>query len=91
MGAQVTVAGMVRRPAIYELRNEQSLDQALDLAGGVLVSGALGNVKVERIQAHERKVLGRDRIGVAGSDGRFEPLRQRLDRRAVVEVLVPLP
>src|SRR5205085_1148330 len=57
VGAQVTVAGMVRRPAIYELRNEQSLDQALDLAGGVLVSGALGNVKVERIQAHERKVM----------------------------------
>ena len=57
IGPQVTVAGMVRRPAIYELRNEQTLDQALDLAGGVLVSGELGNIKVERIQAHERKVM----------------------------------
>jgi protein involved in polysaccharide export with SLBB domain len=56
-GAQVTIAGMVRRPAIYELRNEQTLDQALDLAGGVLVSGELGRIKVERIQAHERKVM----------------------------------
>ncbi|HEY6348057.1 MAG TPA: SLBB domain-containing protein [Candidatus Angelobacter sp.] len=56
-GPQVTVAGMVRRPAIYELRNEQTLDQALDLAGGVLVSGELGKIKVERIQAHERKVM----------------------------------
>jgi protein involved in polysaccharide export with SLBB domain len=56
-GPQVTVAGMVRRPAIYELRNEQTLDQALDLAGGVLVSGELGKIKVERIEAHERKVM----------------------------------
>src|SRR5947209_4381113 len=57
IGSQVTVAGMVRRPAIYELRNEQTLDQALDLAGGVLVSGELGKIKVERIQAHERKEM----------------------------------
>jgi protein involved in polysaccharide export with SLBB domain len=57
VGPQVTVAGMVRRPAIYELRHEQTLDQALELAGGVLVSGELGNIKVERIQAHERKIM----------------------------------
>lgn len=56
-GPQITVAGMVRRPAIYEMRAEQTLDQVLDLAGGVLVSGELGRIKVERIQAHERKVL----------------------------------
>ncbi|MCU1284836.1 MAG: polysaccharide export protein [Acidobacteriales bacterium] len=56
-GAQVTVAGMVRRPAIYELRNEQSLDQVLGLAGGVLVTGDLRNIKVARIEAHERKVM----------------------------------
>jgi protein involved in polysaccharide export with SLBB domain len=56
-GAQVTVTGAVRRPAIYEIRTERTLDQILDLAGGVLVSGELGTIKVERIQAHERKVM----------------------------------
>ena len=57
-GPQVTIAGMVRRPAIYELRDEKTLDQAINLAGGVLVSGELGTIKVERIQAHEhRQVL----------------------------------
>ncbi len=56
-GPLVTVAGMVRRPAIYELRSEQTLDQALELAGGVLVSGELGKIKVERIEAHERKEM----------------------------------
>jgi len=43
--------------AIYELRNEQTLDQVLALAGGVLVSGELRNIKVARIEAHQRKVM----------------------------------
>ncbi len=56
-GPQVTVAGAVRRPAIYELRHEVSLDQVLDLAGGVPVSGELTNLKLERIEAHQRKEM----------------------------------
>jgi len=56
-GPQVTVAGSVRRPAIYELHNEQTLDQVLNLAGGVPVSGALSTIKLERIVAHERKEM----------------------------------
>jgi protein involved in polysaccharide export with SLBB domain len=56
-GAQVTIAGSVRRPAIYEIRNEQSLDQALELAGGVPVSGSLAKITVERIEAHQRKEM----------------------------------
>jgi protein involved in polysaccharide export with SLBB domain len=55
-GTQITVAGMVRRPAIYELKNETQLSQVLDLAGGLLVSAAMGQIKVERIEAHENRV-----------------------------------
>lgn len=57
VGPQVTVAGSVRRPAIYELRSEETLNQVLDLAGGVPVTGELNNIKVERIEAHERKQM----------------------------------
>jgi len=64
-GAQVTVAGKVRRPAIYELRREHTLDQVLDLAGGVPVTGELSRIKVERIQAHERKEMLSVNVGVA--------------------------
>jgi protein involved in polysaccharide export with SLBB domain len=56
-GPQVTVAGAVRRPAIYELHNEQTLDQVLDLAGGVPVSGSLNSIKLERIEAHQRREM----------------------------------
>ncbi|HEY7616347.1 MAG TPA: SLBB domain-containing protein, partial [Terriglobales bacterium] len=57
LGSQVTVEGMVRRPAIYELNAEKSLSQVLELAGGVLPSGTLRNVDVERIQAHESRTM----------------------------------
>ena len=41
LGPVVTVEGMVRRPAIYELRNEKTLVDVLDLAGGILPAAAL--------------------------------------------------
>jgi protein involved in polysaccharide export with SLBB domain len=57
VGPQVTVEGSVRRPAIYELNTEHTLDQVLALAGGVPVTGELKNVKVERVEAHARKEM----------------------------------
>ncbi len=54
-GPQVAVSGAVRRPAIYELKGEQTLDQVLDIAGGTTVAAALGHITVERIDAHEQR------------------------------------
>ncbi len=39
IGPQVTIEGMVRRPAIYELRDEQNLASVLELAGGAFARG----------------------------------------------------
>jgi len=80
VGPQVTVSGTVRRPAIYELRNEQTLDQVLALAGGVPVTGELTRIKVERIQAHERKEMLSVNVSmVKGSDGRSSAQGSSLD------------
>lgn len=57
VGSQVAVAGMVRRPAVYELAQEKKLAEVLQLAGGVLVSANLRQISVERIEAHERHVM----------------------------------
>jgi len=57
VGPQVTVAGMVRRPAIYELKESTELSEVIDLAGGVLVAATLRQINVERIEAHERRVM----------------------------------
>jgi protein involved in polysaccharide export with SLBB domain len=56
-GPQVTVAGLVRRPAVYELLNEKSLADVIQLAGGFLVTAELNNIKVERIEAHEKRTM----------------------------------
>jgi protein involved in polysaccharide export with SLBB domain len=56
-GPQVTVEGMVRRPAIYELRNEKTLADALDLAGGILPAAALQHIEVQRLIAHEKRTM----------------------------------
>jgi protein involved in polysaccharide export with SLBB domain len=53
----VTVTGMVRRPAIYELNGETTVEDALELAGGILPAAALRHVEVQRLEAHEKRTM----------------------------------
>ena len=57
IGSQVTVTGMVRRPAIYELNDEKTLADVLALAGGILPAAALRHVEVQRLEAHEKRTM----------------------------------
>ncbi len=57
VGPQVTVEGMVHRPAIYELNGEKTLDQVIDLAGGVLETANLKQINVARIVAQQRRTM----------------------------------
>jgi protein involved in polysaccharide export with SLBB domain len=57
VGPQVSVDGMVRRPAVYELRGETNIEEALDLAGGVLPAAALRHIEVERLEVHEKRTM----------------------------------
>lgn len=56
-GPQVGVSGTVRRPAIYELKDQtDKLSDVVDMAGGVTASASLTEVRVERIEPHEQRV-----------------------------------
>jgi len=57
LGPEVTVQGMVRRPAIYELNGEKSLSEVLELSGGVLPTGTLRQIDVDRLQAHQDRSM----------------------------------
>jgi protein involved in polysaccharide export with SLBB domain len=72
----VTVEGMVRRPAIYELNGEKSLAEVLQLAGGVLPSGTLRHVDVERVESHEDRTMLRLDIPEANNE---QQVTQALD------------
>lgn len=62
VGPQVSVAGMVRRPAIYELKDKQDLTDVLNMAGGVMVSADLKEIRVDRVEAHENHTMLRVQI-----------------------------
>jgi protein involved in polysaccharide export with SLBB domain len=62
VGPQVSVSGMVRRPAIYELKGKEDLKDVLSMAGGVLVSADLKEIRVERVEAHEDHTMLRVQI-----------------------------
>jgi len=57
VGPQVTVTGMVRRPSIYELSGEETVEDAVELAGGILPAAALRHVEVQRLEAHEKRTM----------------------------------
>jgi len=57
LGPQVTVDGMVRRPAIYELHGEKSLADVVALAGGILPAATLSHIEVQRLEAHQKRTM----------------------------------
>lgn len=50
VGTRVTVAGDVRRPAIYEYRGAANVQDVIGLAGGLLPSAYEPGVKIERLE-----------------------------------------
>jgi protein involved in polysaccharide export with SLBB domain len=57
IGPVAAITGNVRRPAIYEIKDEKTLKDLIVLAGGVTSSGYLHHLQVARIEAHEKKVV----------------------------------
>jgi len=61
IGATVGIAGEVRRPAIYELKAEKTIGEALAFAGGLLPTAFPQGAQLERIDNHhERTILNVD-------------------------------
>ncbi len=75
VGPQVTVEGMVHRPAIYELNGEKTLNQVIDLAGGVLRTASLKQINVARIVAQERRTM----VGLQLPDDPSEAAKELAD------------
>jgi polysaccharide export outer membrane protein len=65
---QVAVHGMVKRPAIYEVKGGLRALDAVQLAGGLKSSAFKGRVRVDRVQNNKRNVVldvDMEKIGVA--------------------------
>ncbi|MGB7845729.1 MAG: SLBB domain-containing protein, partial [Candidatus Acidiferrum sp.] len=57
LGPEVTVDGMVRRPSNYELNDEKNLADVVELAGGILPTGTMSHIEVQRIEAHQKRTM----------------------------------
>jgi len=57
IGPTVGASGNVKRPAIYELKEPIALKEFIEMAGGVTFQGYLQRVQLERVEAHQKKVV----------------------------------
>ena len=58
IGETIAVGGYVKRPAIYELKNERTAGEVLELAGGLMYNGLPDRARLERINENrEREFL----------------------------------
>jgi protein involved in polysaccharide export with SLBB domain len=93
VGKTITVAGEVRRPAIYELANEKTPRQLVELAGGLAPEADPALVRLERINAERQRVtidvdLSRSDAPVTLASGdvlRVMPIRTVLEDSVVVQ------
>lgn len=78
IGRVAGIAGNVKRPAIYELRNEKNLADLLSLAEGFLPTGYLQRIQVSRIDAHEKRLVSDFNIDPKGADGALERSMEKI-------------
>jgi len=57
IGKQVSIAGSVRTPAIYEMKGEMSVHDLIEMAGGVSDIAFSGRIQVERIAENLRQTV----------------------------------
>ena len=57
IGKTVGIGGEVRRPAIYEIKNERKVDEVIKLAGGFLPTAYPQASQLERINSNKERTL----------------------------------
>ncbi len=100
IGNTVSVYGAVRRPAIYELKGEKSVEQVVDLAGGLLSDADAKLVQLERIRPSNRREMvnidltvnsGRAAMVENGDKLRIQAIRPTLENSVVLSGYVYRP
>jgi len=80
IGPVVGVAGNINRPAIYEIKGgDADLSDIIRISGGVLPTSYLNRVQVERIIAHQKKVIIDKQVSFSSSNPRFYISIQDMD------------
>jgi polysaccharide export outer membrane protein len=93
LGASVGLAGEVRRPAIYELKNETSAADLLQLGGGLLPQADPSIASLERVNEHRQRITidvnlanatGRNKLLQTGDTLRVPSIRPILEESVAI-------
>lgn len=57
VGRTVTISGEVKRPAVYELKEGENLQEIISLAGGLLPSGFLQRIQIGSVDPGKQRIL----------------------------------
>lgn len=92
VGTRVAVDGEVRRPALYELRNESSIAEIVVLAGGLTAEADTARASLMRIDVQGRRVVTGVRLDAAATESlrngdalRVLRLRPQVDSGVVLQ------
>jgi protein involved in polysaccharide export with SLBB domain len=91
IGPVAGIAGNVMRPAIYEIKNTLTLRELFDLAGGVTSLGYLHRVQIERIVAHEKRIVEDFDLTGYAEQWDFSGLKAILKDRDLVKIFPIMP
>jgi protein involved in polysaccharide export with SLBB domain len=99
VGAMVGLAGEVRRPAIYELKNETTAAELVQLGGGLLPEADPVIATLERVNAQRQRVTldvnlsaaGRELVLQSGDTLRVPTIRPTLEQSVVINGHVHRP
>ena len=76
IGQVVGIAGHVKRPAIYETKENLNLAELIKLAGGITAVGYLEHVQIERMEANQKRVVAD--FNLAGMDSAVDKLEFKI-------------
>jgi polysaccharide export outer membrane protein len=91
IGPVFGVAGNVKRPAIYEIKEPLSLAQAIELAGGPTSRGSLQRVQLERVQGYEKRIIVDRSMAVDANGLKENIMKTAVQDGDLVKVFAVLP
>ncbi|MFM2049445.1 MAG: hypothetical protein RI955_1993 [Bacteroidota bacterium] len=71
---QVDVAGEIKRPLIYQLKDKESLQDLIELAGGIKFNARLANIQVFRTENEKVRMLDLNAYEIISGTRKFELL-----------------
>ena len=86
IGEVVSIGGDVQRPAIYELSGERTVEQVIEMAGGLLPTASLAHSLIERIQNNGFRTLV-DFSAMAASGNKKGILQTRISNGDFLRIL----